>query len=44
MLHLSYDIEEILLCITVGKYDGGAVTCVTDADDSLTEMLHVTVS
>ena len=30
---LSYDVEDILLCIAGGKSDGGAVLCVTDADD-----------
>ena len=40
---MSYDIEDILLCIAGGKSEGGVVPCVTDADDWLTEMLNVTV-
>ena len=30
---LSYEIEDILLCIAGGKSDDGAVPCVRDADD-----------
>ena len=40
---LSYGITDYLLSISGGKSDGGALTFVTDADDSLTEMLHVAV-
>ena len=40
---LSYEVEDILLCIAGGKSNGAAVPCVRDEDDWLTEMLNVTV-
>ena len=40
---LSYEVEDILLCIAGDQSDGAAMPCVRDKDDWLTEIFNVTI-